>query len=101
MAITKLGGGILGAAIGGVTANNLSEEQRKALRKHYGLAEDASLIGRNAGRGFLGGAVGGLGGLLLTLGTPVGGLAGAAAGGYLASRKYSKDSHVLGSKESV
>jgi len=95
MAITKLGGGILGGAIGGMSAGRLSEEERKAIRKHYRLSEDSSLVARNVGRGFVGGALGSLGGQLLTLGRPVGGLIGAGAGGYLFSRKYSKGSPAL------
>lgn len=60
--------------VGAVRANNLTDEQKAALRKHYGLASDSNLMLRNMGRdivgdaagSFAGGAIGGV------VGGPVG-----------------------------
>lgn len=87
---------LLGTVIGAARAGNLSDEERAALIKHYGLSSNASLGWRNAGRGFLGGNVGGLigGGLGAATGSPVlallGQAAGAATGSKFMTDKYSK-----------
>lgn len=94
---------ILGAISASAQARQLSPEQEKALKKHYDLSEDASLTGRSAGRGVLGGWLGAglaaapVGAIIGVKGLTKGrlragqGLAllGGSAGGYLAGRKYS------------
>lgn len=89
----------------GKRAYDLSDDDRKALREHYGLATDADLYARNVWRGSLGGLAGAIagysGGTLLGNGLSFGGrkkrlaqeglaLLGGLVGGGLASRKYSK-----------
>lgn len=87
---------LLGTTIGAARASNLSDEERAALIKHYGLHSDASLGWRNAGRGFVGGnlgaLIGGAAGVLtkspaLSL---LGHAAGFATGTKFMTDKYSK-----------
>ena len=90
-----------GAVIGADRVSNLSDEEKAALIRHYGLSNDAALGLRNAGRGQLGGiagnllgsaagmAVGKLAGRPLTgalIGAPIGGMLGIK----LMTDKYSK-----------
>lgn len=74
LSLKKEAGADLGAAIGALRASKLSDEERAALKQHYGLADDASLGWRNAGRGSLGGVAG------LIPGSIAGGVAGSALG---------------------
>ena len=107
--IKEAGWGLPGAIAGVYRSENLTDDEKKQLKKRYGLKDDASLALRNAGRGFLGGVggftAGAIGGGLLngTLdlsaksNTLVRGklpkvlaVLGAAGGTYLATNKYSK-----------
>lgn len=97
---------LIQGGIGAVRAANLSDDEKNALRKHYGLSDDPNLMLRNAGRGVVGGLLGGglgaAGGALLasrlrsmnpllipqlTIG---GALAGTLLGAAKATDKYSK-----------
>lgn len=90
-----------GAVIGADRVSNLSDGEKAALIRHYGLSNDAALGLRNVGRGQLGGiagnllgsaagmAVGKLAGRPLTgalIGAPIGGMLGIK----LMTDKYSK-----------
>ena len=70
---------------GAIRATNLSDEQKAALRKHYGLKEDANLTLRNMGRDAVGGISGAVAGGALggVAGGAIGGMPGAALGGTL------------------
>lgn len=106
--LTKIGqevekvAGLAGGITGLVRASNLSPEQREALIKEYQLSENASLVGRNLGRGVLGNiggaslgsgvgmALGSLGGSRgATLGSGLGALIGAIYGSKKSTDKYS------------
>ena len=78
--LTKTGGAIEaliaagGGSMGALRANELTDEQRKALTNKYDLHPEANLMARNAGRGVAGGI----------LGATAGGLAGGVLGGIIA-----------------
>lgn len=98
---------------GGSRAAKLSPKEKKYLRKHYGLSDDADLGLRNAGRGVAGALIGGAVGTTAGVGfnkllerinkvkSPVGRLLGASGGGFvgslageiLATNKYSKSNY--------
>ena len=91
-----------GFLIGAVRAGNLSDEQKAALRKHYGLADDSNLMLRNMGRD----VAGGYGGLLAggMLGGAVGGPAGVGLGsmvGSLAGQKLMTDKYSTGNAKKI
>lgn len=65
--LEKKASGLLGGMTGAVRASNLSDEERKKITSYYGLPQDASLGWRNAGRGYLGGALGSVVGASLPL----------------------------------
>ena len=108
---------MIGALVGASRASNLTDKEKKALRKHYGLSEDANLAIRNVGRGILGsyggvglGALAG-GGISTLAGAPpgvsalagmLGSLAGYGAGVKLMTDKYSKGNvkKILGKNKS-
>jgi len=92
--------------------SDLSDKEEKALKKHYGLSDDASLGLRSFGRGILGSMIGGMPGNLVSsvgratfnpalmgAGT-LAGLAGSVLGAHLATKKYTKEKakEILGSK---
>lgn len=106
--ITKLGheiikeAGLLAGGLGMYRASDLTDDERAALTKHYGLASDANLAGRNAARGMVGNFIGGIPGAAmigygaltknpktLALGS-LASLGGGLVGSYLATNKYSK-----------
>ena len=58
--LTKQADALVGSLTGAVRASLLSEDDKKLLRKHYGLGSDSNLAARNAGRGAVGGGLGGV-----------------------------------------
>ena len=85
MAITKIGEALikkanpyvlptvaLGSILGAARAGTLSEKEKAAMRKKYNLDDDANLTLRNAGRGAVGTAAGGLLGTLVGRGISLG-----------------------------
>lgn len=110
MGLIKEAIGIPATLAGVYRSEKLTDDEKKQLKKRYGLKDDASLALRNAGRGWLGGlggfTAGAIGGGLLNGTLDLSGktnyiargklpkalaLLGAAGGTYLATNKYSKN----------
>ena len=88
--------GDLGAFIGVSRSSNMSDKERDALRKYYGLSSVANLTFRNAGRGVAGDLMGTLScatiGSVFGLPASVGlGLAGGILGTHLMTHKYTPE----------
>lgn len=93
--LEKKASGLLGGMTGAVRASNLSDEERKKITSYYGLPQDASLGWRNAGRGYLGGALGSVVGASLPL--PLAARLATALGGGALGMKYMTDKYSKGS----